>query len=179
MKVMLKIVLDCTPDTAWRALRSPAVLREVVSPWLDFAPIKPPVFPTQWPQGEQTMTALALRSIAVGTEAIDIEYPTNVPSGVRMLRDKGGGRSGLLAALHGWDHRMAVSADPAGSGGTLYRDKLEFSGPFAVAAWYPSWLFWQWRGMRLRQLAATWSDDGDSHADGPLTPLRANRAFTP
>ena len=31
MRVLLKLTLDCTPDAAWRALRSPAVLREVVA----------------------------------------------------------------------------------------------------------------------------------------------------
>ena len=45
MIVMLKVVLDCDPDAAWHALRSPAALREVVSPWLDFASLEPQGFP--------------------------------------------------------------------------------------------------------------------------------------
>ncbi len=166
MKVMLKLVLDCTPDAAWHALRSPAALREVISPWLDFEPIAPPTFPTQWPEGEHLMTVLALRTLAVGTQTIDVSYPTNVPDGVRMLRDSGGGKSGLLTALQGWNHRMAISPDPAGSGGTLYRDRLEFSGPLAAASWLSVWAFWQWRAVRLTQLAPSWS-----HEPSELDPL--------
>lgn len=165
MKVMLKLVLDCEPDAAWHALRSPAALREVVSPWLDFSSLEPHGFPAQWPAGEHLMTALALRSIDVGTEAVNISYPTRVPAGVRMMRDTGGGRSGLVGGLRSWDHRMAVSADPAGSGGTLYRDRVEFGGPFAAASWYGVWAFWQWRAARLTQLAPTWSDEGDGPTD--------------
>lgn len=165
MKVMLKLVLDCEPDAAWHALRSPAGLREVVSPWLDFSSREPQGFPAQWPAGEHLMTALALRSIEVGTEVVDISYPTALPAGVRMIRDSGGGRSGLMRGLQSWDHRMAVSPDPAGSGGTLYRDRVEFGGPLAAASWYPVWLFWQWRAARLKQLAPSWSDEGDGVAD--------------
>lgn len=162
---MLKLVLDCEPDAAWHALRSPAALREVVSPWLDFSSLEPGGFPAQWQEGEHLMTALALRTLAVGTDAVDISYPGGLPPGVRMLRDRGGIRSGLLGrGLRGWDHRMAVSPAPPAPGSdtarTLYRDRLELHGPLAPAAWYPVWAFWQWRGARLVRLAPTWSAEG-------------------
>jgi hypothetical protein len=65
-----------------------------------------------------------------------------------------------MAGITHWNHRMAISPDPAGSGGTLYRDRLEFSaGALSAVAWYPTWVFWQWRGLRLRQLAPTWAYD--------------------
>lgn len=169
MIVQLKLVLDCEPDAAWHALQSPAALREVVSPWLDFAPAAPEPLPAQWAQGEHLMRALALRTLAVGTVAIDISRPGGLPSGVRMLRDTGGLRGSLGRGLREWDHRMAVS--PAAGGGTLYRDRLRFSGPLAAPSWYPIWLFWQWRALRLRQLAPTWSFDGE--------PLRSPHASAP
>ncbi|KQW08103.1 hypothetical protein ASC66_03945 [Leifsonia sp. Root4] len=170
MIVMLKVVLDCDPDAAWHALRSPAALREVVSPWLDFASLEAGGFPAQWPEGEHLMTTLALRTIAVGTSAVDVSYPGGLPDGVRMLRDTGGMRSGPGAIIRSWDHRMAVSPDPAGSGGTLYRDRLRFGGPLAAASWYPVWLFWQWRAARLRQLAPTWSAEGAATAPPATAP---------
>lgn len=166
---MLKLVLDCDPDAAWRAIRSPAVLREVAAPWLDFASREPGGFPTVWPVGEHRVDALALRAFPVGEEVIDLSFPGGLPSGVRMMRDGGGGRSGVMAALTSWNHRMAISPDPSGSGRTLYRDRLEFSaGPLGAAAWYPTWLFWQWRGLRLKQLAPTWRFDVGVDADQPI-----------
>ncbi|PPL20097.1 hypothetical protein [Microterricola pindariensis] len=168
MIVQLKLVLDCEPDAAWHALQSPAGLREVASPWLDFASLEPEGLPTQWPNGEHLMRALALRTVQVGTVSVDISRPGGLPREVRMLRDTGGLRGGLGRGLHEWDHRMAVSPTP---GGTLYRDRLRFRGRLAGASWYPIWLFWQWRGLRLRQLAPTWSFDA--------APLRSPPASAP
>jgi hypothetical protein len=37
MTVMLKERLDVRPEAAWRALRSPTVMREVAGPWLGYA----------------------------------------------------------------------------------------------------------------------------------------------
>jgi hypothetical protein len=33
------------------------------------------------------------------------------------------------------------------------------AGILTPVAWYTMWAFWQWRGMRLRQLAPTWAYD--------------------
>ena len=38
-------------------------------------------------------------------------------------------------------------------------------GALDLVAWYPTWAFWQWRGLRLRQLAPTWSFDPPGTAD--------------
>ena len=157
---MLKLLLDTDPDSAWHALRSPAVFREVGAPWLQFDSLEPGGFPTEWPGGRHRLDALALGRVPVGEDAIDLSFPGGLPEGVRMVRDGGGGVSGAMALLTHWQHRMAVSPDPAGTGRTLYRDRLEFgAGALTAAAWYPLWAFWQWRGVRLRQLAPTWRYD--------------------
>jgi hypothetical protein len=83
---------------------------------------------------------------------------------VRILRDTGRGISGAVAAMARWDHRMAVSPDPAGTGKTLYRDQLIFTagrgaGPATLAMWPAFWAFWQWRMLRLKQLAPSWQLD--------------------
>lgn len=164
MRVLLKLELDCTPDAAWRALRSPAVLREVVAPWLDVTSLESGGLPTTWPEGEHRVRTLAFRRFRAGDELVDVSYPGGLPTGVRMLRDGGGALTGPLARFGRWDHRMAVS--PLPDGRTLYRDRLlVHAGAWELAAWYPAWAFWQWRGLRLRQLAPTWSFDPPGTAD--------------
>jgi hypothetical protein len=166
MRVLLKLILDCPADAAWRALRSPAVLREVVAPWLDFEPVQGEALPTTWTPGPHRVRPLAFRRWPAGEEIVDISFPNGLPEGVRMLRDGGGAVSGPFAAFEAWDHRMAVSALPDGR--TLYRDQLRAStgNPVADAAlWYPTWGFWQWRGARLRALAPSWRYDLPGTAD--------------
>ena len=175
MRVLLKLTLDCTPDAAWRALRSPAVLREVVAPWLDFSSLEQEGLPTIWPEGPHKVLALAFRRFPAGEELVDVSYPGGLPTGVRMLRDGGGALTGPLALFDRWDHRMAVSALPDGR--TLYRDQLlARAGALDVVAWYPTWAFWQWRGMRLRQLAPTWSFDPPGTADAAAADAAAGAA---
>ncbi|WP_353807420.1 hypothetical protein [Agromyces sp. SYSU T00194] len=182
MRLLLKLVLDCTPDAAWRALHSPAVLREVVAPWLDFSSLEEGGLPTRWEaDGPHRVMSLAFRRFPTGEEVIDLDHPDGLPAGVRMLRDTGGGRSGLFAALDRWDHRMAVSPAPDGSGRTLYRDQLlAGGGAIDLVAWYPTWAFWQWRGARLKQLAPTWSYDppGTADADAAAAAREAHSART-
>ncbi|WP_235511140.1 hypothetical protein [Agromyces sp. Root81] len=175
MRVLLKLTLDCTPDAAWRALRSPAVLREVVAPWLDFESLEPGGLPTTWPDGQHRLRVLAFRRFPAGEERVDLTSPGGLPEGVRMLRDGGGAETGPFAAFGNWDHRMAVSALPDGR--TLYRDQLLASaGAADMLVWYPTWVFWQWRGMRLRQLAPTWRFDPPGTADAGASAVSAAAA---
>ena len=173
MRVLLKLTLDCTPDAAWRALRSPAVLREVVAPWLDFSSLEHGGLPTTWPEGQHRVRALAFRRFPAGEEVVDVSYPGGLPTGVRMLRDGGGALTGPLAVFDRWDHRMAVSELPDGR--TLYRDQLRArAGALDLVAWYPTWAFWQWRGLRLQQLAPTWSFDPPGTADAEAADTAAS-----
>ncbi|GAA1844546.1 hypothetical protein [Agromyces salentinus] len=178
MRVMLKLELECTPDAAWRALHSPAVLREVVAPWLDFGSLEDGGLPTTWSAGRHRLQPRAFGRFPVGEEVIDLGYPGGLPDGVRMLRDGGGAVSGPFALFDRWDHRMAVSALPGGR--TLYRDRLiAHAGALDLVAWYPTWAFWQWRGLRLRALAPTWSFDPPGTADAMSTDEPAGPADAP
>lgn len=174
--MLLKLILDCDPDAAWRALQSPTAFREVALPWLDFRPDGTRPFPTVWGDGEHRVRVRALGAFTVGTQAIRLD--TLRPAGdaersTRILRDSGGGTGGVLSALPRLDHRMAIAPDPAGPGPdgrlrTLYRDQLIVrAGVLTPVAWYTLWLFWQWRGHRLRRLAPTWAYDPE------LDPVRA------
>jgi hypothetical protein len=165
MRVLLKLVLDCDPDAAWRAIRSPAVLREISSPLFTLESLEPHGFPTVWEPGEHPVRIRGGGLIPLGTQRISLTFDESRHDGVRIMRDAGGSASGARAAVTGWDHRLAISADPAGPDAaghtkTLYRDQLRISaGALTPALWYGVWAFWQWRGLRMRQLAPTWAYD--------------------
>ncbi|WP_228493417.1 MULTISPECIES: hypothetical protein [unclassified Rathayibacter] len=159
VKVMLKHVLDTDADSAWRALQSPAVFREVMSPLLSAASLDPGGFRPTWGLGSHQVAMDALGILPMGAQEIDLSY-RRVPSmpAVRILRDNGGPLTGSLRLITAWDHRMAVA--PLPDGRTLFRDKLEFSAGLATAALWPSmWAFWQWRGLRIQALAPSWRHD--------------------
>ncbi|THG29639.1 hypothetical protein [Naasia lichenicola] len=156
MQVFLKLILDCEPQAAWRAIQSPAVLREVMSPALGFQSLEEKGFPTRWPPGEHPVTMKAL-FLPIGEQIINIEYPERRHVGVQIMRDNGRGVSGATSVFRVWDHRIAIAADPAGTGKTLYRDRLKFdAGVLSAAAWPVLWSVWQYRGLRLQQEAPTW-----------------------
>ncbi|WP_179954739.1 hypothetical protein [Cryobacterium shii] len=160
MRVLLKEILDCSPDAAWRALRSPAVFREVSSPVVSVESLEADGFPTAWEPGEHPVSMTALGLVPMGDQVIRLAMATTRPDGVRILRDTGRGVSGALAAVTLWDHRMAVAPDPAGTGKTLFRDQLIFrTGALTVASWPVFWALWQWRMRQLKRLAPTWQLD--------------------
>jgi hypothetical protein len=75
---------------------------------------------------------------------------------VRAMRDTGRGLSGPLAAITSWQHTLTVA--PTDDGRTLYRDQLKFeAGALTPLLWPMYWAFWQWRAIRMQQLAPGWS----------------------
>jgi len=160
MRVLLKEILDCPPDAAWRALQSPAVFREVSSPLISVESLEADGFPSVWEPGEHPVELTALGLVPMGKQVIRLSMVTERRDGVRIVRDTGRGVSGALEAVTLWDHRMAVSADPAGTGKTLYRDQLIFrTGALTLPSWPVFWMMWQWRMLQLKRLAPTWRFD--------------------
>jgi hypothetical protein len=154
VRILLKFVLDCKPDTAWHALRSPSVFRAVSSPLLKFRSLEANGFPEIWNAGPHPVVARAFGIVEVGEQIIDLSFPRR-SDGVRMEVDSGGGLTGAMSIITHWHHTMAVSANP--DGGTLYRDRLVFkAGLLTIPMWPVLWAFWQWRGMRIRRLARDW-----------------------
>lgn len=154
MRILLKLELDCTPDAAWDAIRSPAVFQQVSSPLTTFASLEEGGFPARWPEGRHLVSVRALGITDIGRQSIDISYPRRT-DGVRLMRDSGIGVSGPISLVTRWRHEMAVSELPDGR--TLYRDQLRFTaGPLTLPMWAAYWLFWQWRAFGLRRLAPTW-----------------------
>lgn len=155
MRVLLKLVLDCAPDDAWRAIRSPQVFQEVSAPLTQFTSLEVGGFPEVWKAGEHPVRMSALGLLTVGQQIIDVSY-SEPRDGVRIMRDSGRGISGPLALITQWEHSMAISEAPDGQ--TLYRDQLIFSaGVLTPLLWPLYWAFWQWRGAALMRLAPTWS----------------------
>ena len=185
MRVLLKEILDCSPDAAWRALRSPAVFREVSSPVVSVESLEMDGFPTIWTPGEHPVSLSALGLVPMGDQVIRLTMATTRKDGVRILRDTGRGVSGPLAAVTLWDHRMAVSPDPADTGKTLFRDQLIFrTGALTLASWPVFWALWQWRLHQLKRLAPNWSldlgvDETQPDADADADAAAAAAAAVP
>lgn len=162
MRIQLKTVLDCEPDVAWRALRSPAALQELYAPFLTMRTDER--LPTMW-QPTATTVGLSLAGLVpAGKQRIDLDFIEDRKDGVRILVDEGAPLSGPLALLESWRHRMAVAPAHDDHGKTLYRDRLDIGGAAAPALWFPLWTVWQWRASRLKELAPTWAYDPEISA---------------
>lgn len=111
----------------------------------------------EWAAGDARFALSLFGIVPLGQQEIVVSFERARNGDVRIFRDSGGGVSGPLALLTGWQHRMAVAADPERPGRTLYRDRVEFHGPFAAISWPVLWAIWQWRGRRLHRLARTWT----------------------
>lgn len=165
MRVLLKLVLDCDADAAWKALRSPAVFRQVSAPLMAFESLDADGFPETWPPGEHLLAATAFGVVPAGRQSVDIRTEQRLdhvhgrhegPVVVRIVHDTGHGLTFPLNLVTGWHHQMAVS--PLPDGRTLYRDQLSFdAGALGPFAWLAFWAFWQWRGLALRRLAPGWT----------------------
>jgi hypothetical protein len=154
MRVLLKLVLNCEPDDAWRAIRSPTVFQQVSHPLTQFTSLEVDGFPQLWEPGDHPVRASAFGKFNIGDQIIRVSFDESEP-GTRVVTDNGEGLSGALAAVTHWEHSMAVSAAPGGK--TLYRDQLLFSaGILTPFLWPMYWAFWQWRAIALKRLAPGW-----------------------
>lgn len=173
MRIMLKLVLDCDSDAAWRALHSPRAVADLYGPLIDLTPMEAAGLPSVLSPGADIPVRLALgplglrrATLPLGEQLIHVsERRTHDAHGpVRVLRDSGIPLTGPLSALDVWDHQMAVSAAPDDTNKTLWRERLVIGGAAAPALWPVLWSTWQWRAARLRSLAPTWSYDPAARA---------------
>ncbi|MDY0910298.1 hypothetical protein [Microbacterium sp. CFBP9034] len=162
MRILLKLVIDCDADAAWRAVHSPRAVAELYGPLLGLDPLIPSGLPTAWSPGDDVPVQLwALGGIPAGRQLIHVsERFVDEPAGrVRVFRDSGIPLTGPLSSLDVWDHQMAISPAPGDPTKTLWRDRLVIGGATAPALWPVLWATWQWRGARIRALAPTWAHD--------------------
>ena len=167
MRILLKLVIDCDADAAWRALHSPRAIAELYGPLLELDPLSASL-PTSLEAGADVPVQLSLAgAVPLGRQLIHVsERVTHDAHGpVRILRDSGIPLTGPLASLDVWDHQMAVSAAPGDPAKTLWRDRLVIGGAAAPALWPLLWSTWQWRGARIKALAPTWAHDPELESD--------------
>ncbi|MCR2784884.1 MULTISPECIES: hypothetical protein [unclassified Microbacterium] len=166
MRILLKLVLDCDADAAWRALHSPRAVAELYGPLVEMAPMDAAGLPTRLESGADIPVRLRTAGVQLGQQLIHVS-DRRVESSegeVRVMRDSGIPLTGPLAALDVWDHQMAVSPAPGDPGRTLWRERLVIGGAAAPALWPVLWGVWQWRATRLRTLARTWAFDPEPPA---------------
>src|SRR4051812_37567869 len=124
MRVLLKLVIDCDADAAWRAVHSPRAVAELYGPLLDLDPLIPHGLPTAWSPGDDVPVQMsALGFLPMGRQLIHMsERFQDGPDGqVRIFRDSGIPLTGALAPLDVWDHQMAISPAPGDPSKTLWR----------------------------------------------------------
>lgn len=163
MRILLKFVIDCDADAAWRALHSPRAVAELYGPLLDVEGLEE--MPTSFSSGDDVPVQMTLGGIVpVGRQLISVaDRETNDGDArVRVFRDWGVPLTGVLASLDVWDHQMAVSAAPGDPSKTLWRERLTIGGATAPVLWPGLWAMWQWRAARIRALAPTWAHDPQS-----------------
>ncbi|MFT4136862.1 hypothetical protein [Microbacterium sp.] len=160
MRILLKLVVDCDADAAWRALHSPRAMAELYGPLLELEPLATAPT-TSLHSGADLPVQLRVGAVPVGRQLVHVSERHAHDRGgeVRILRDSGIPLTGPLAALDVWDHQMAVSAAPGDPARTLWRDRLVIGGAAAPLLWPVLWSTWQWRGARIRALAPTWAHD--------------------
>ncbi len=164
MRILLKFVIDCDADAAWRAVHSPRAVAELYGPLLELAPVGPSGLPTSWSQGAEVAVNLSLAGVVpLGRQLIHVSDRVVEPE-VRIFRDSGIPLTGALAALDVWDHQMAVSPAPGDPTKTLWRERLVIGGRAAPVLWPVLWSMWQWRAARIRAMAPT-----QKCAAGPVT----------
>ena len=159
MRILLKFIVNCTPDAAWRAIRTPKGMQQVSAPFTTFEAMDRIGFAPSWSEGEHAVRLRAFGLVPIGEQIIGISFHERRDSAgsdvIRIMRDNGRGTSGSLALVTKWQHSIAIATGPAGR--TLYRDQLNFeAGLLTPLLWLGYWAFWQWRGLRISQLARRW-----------------------
>jgi hypothetical protein len=153
VKITVSTTLPVDIDTAWEMLHTPAVFREVSAPFTIFREHPEHPLPTRFATDtDYTVSVLAGGVIPLGTQVIRLEDVIE-SSERRQTTDRGHGVSGLLGHLKNWRHQMAL--EHLSDGKTQFTDKLTVNASWLTPAmWVGFNVFWRWRAMRLRQIAA-------------------------
>ena len=110
MRILLKLVIDCDADAAWRALHSPRAVAELYGPLMELSPLVPGGLPTSWEPGDDVPVQLSLAGLVpMGRQLIHTSdrIAEDANGSVRIFRDSGIPLTGPLASLDVWDHQMA------------------------------------------------------------------------
>ncbi|MFE1645925.1 hypothetical protein [Microbacterium sp. P01] len=164
MRILLKFVIDCDADAAWRALHSPSAVGELYGPFLELAALDPKGLPSSFTPGTDVPVEMSFAGVPMGRQLIHASdrFTRDSRGDVRIFRDSGMPLTGALGTLDVWDHQMAISPAPGDPSKTLWRDRLTIGGATAPVLWPVLWAVWQWREARVKALAPTWAYDPES-----------------
>ena len=173
MRILLKLVIDCDADAAWRAVHSPRAVAELYGPLMDLSPLAPEGLPTTWEPGGDVPVQLATGRHRASGPAVDPRqraHHAGLDGPVRIFRDSGIPLTGPLASLTSgttrWRSRPlpATRRRPSGATGST------IGGPTAFAVWPMLWATWQWRAARIRAMAPTWAHDPELNREAEPSP---------
>jgi SAM-dependent methyltransferase len=152
MKVSTRATLNCSIDSAWDALHTPAVFREVSAPFTSFRTDPGAELPERFDiDTDYPVTVMALAVMPLGRQTIHLVDEVRSWAD-RTVEDCGRGESGPLAMLRNWRHRMSITARPDGR--TDFCDTLiADAGWLTPFAWLGLQVFWLWRRTRLSALS--------------------------
>ena len=92
MRILLKFVIDCDVDAAWRALHSPRAVAELYGPLLHVQPLVQTEFPSSWEPGADAGVQLSLAGLVpMGRQLISVSdrEVTDEHGAVWIFRDSG------------------------------------------------------------------------------------------
>lgn len=159
-----RVVLDCSPALAWRAIHSPRAAGELYAPWVVLRPSAgASAFPGVWRDGdEQPVDARVFGVVPLGRSLIRVRHGrVRLPSGrtIAAFHDAGQPLSGPLALLDSWDHRMAVEPIDGDPDRCVWHERLVVTGRAAVLLGPVLRLAWALRVLALRAAARGWTRD--------------------
>lgn len=144
MRITRESRLPCSPEAAWEAVRTSALLIELAWPLVTIHSAASEPLPERWPDGGVVLVRSKLFGfIPLGVRKVGFERVDHVAHELQTRE------SDLL--VRKWDHRIVVR--PA-EGGCLYRDEIEIE---AVLLTPVAWMFTQvlfWHRHRRWQVVA-------------------------
>ena len=138
MRILLKLVIDCDADAAWRAVHSPRAVAELYGPLMELSPLVPGGLPTSWEPGDDVPVQLSLGGVVpMGRQLIHTsdrvtEDAERVGPHLPRQRHPAHRPAREPRRLGPPDGDLAAPGDPTK---TLWRDRLVIGGPTALALW--------------------------------------------
>lgn len=149
MKISLSTDIRLSPETVWREVQTPDLLKHIAWPLIRFQFMEP--VPANINDDERFKVGLMLFGVVpLGKQwIVPSAYEDELLPWPKRLRD-----NGYSKLVRTWDHWITVA--PNDSGGTRYLDEVEIkAGIFTPVVWAFAWVFYRHRQRRWRGLAKT------------------------
>ena len=146
MKVVVKSLLLCSADAAWRKVRTSRLLRTVSQPLVRIQPLPKECLPRHWVN--ETLVRVRSRLwglIPLGTREV---YFERIDPALRQIQT-----CESDPCVRRWRHFIRI--DPIDNSACWYQDEIEIdAGPLTMVVWLFAQVFYRHRQSRWRILAA-------------------------